>query len=96
MLMAIYQFKCEEHGDFDVVQEMNAVHKAICPICEEEARRVYTPIRMRQKIKMGNTRQELFSNLAKEGFAHPDYEQHDSYLHAARGEPEKESNLIQI
>ena len=84
--MAIYVYQCNEHGNKEIVQSMDEPHIAFCPVCNQEMQRIYTPIRIKQKMKMGKDRSELFSNLAKEGFAHPDYEAHDSYLHAARGE----------
>ena len=41
----IYQFRCEQHGDFEEWQDINQDHSAVCPTCYKKARRVYTPTR---------------------------------------------------
>lgn len=41
----IYQFRCEQHGDFEEWQDMNDEHSANCPTCNSIAKRVYTPVR---------------------------------------------------
>ena len=40
--MAIYQFRCEEHGYFEIKQGMMDNHIAQCPECGMWMRRVYT------------------------------------------------------
>lgn len=40
----IYQFRCQEHGLFEVSQSMQEEHKARCPTCNREAQRIYLPI----------------------------------------------------
>ena len=39
----IYQFRCSEHGDFEVNQSMLEEHIANCPVCNTPAQRVYLP-----------------------------------------------------
>jgi putative FmdB family regulatory protein len=42
--MAVYAFRCEACGAFDVVRPMaEASAPAQCPSCGDEARRVYSP-----------------------------------------------------
>jgi putative FmdB family regulatory protein len=42
--MPAYEFLCERCGSFDVWLSLReAHHAAICPACQAEARRVYTP-----------------------------------------------------
>ena len=38
----IYQFKCEEHGLFEVSQSVFSQHKANCPQCGKQAQRVFS------------------------------------------------------
>ena len=38
----IYQYKCGEHGEFEVSQPITAEHVANCPECGEPAQRVFT------------------------------------------------------
>jgi putative FmdB family regulatory protein len=40
----IYLYRCSRHGDFQVKQSMFDKHKADCPKCHREARRVYTSL----------------------------------------------------
>ena len=42
-----YQFKCDRHGEFMVNQPMLLEHKAKCPVCYEEAERVYSSLQWR-------------------------------------------------
>jgi putative FmdB family regulatory protein len=39
-----YEFKCPEHGVFEVTQPIEAEHKADCPKCGGPARRVFTTL----------------------------------------------------
>uniref|UniRef100_A0A6M3K6F2 Putative regulatory protein FmdB zinc ribbon domain-containing protein n=1 Tax=viral metagenome TaxID=1070528 RepID=A0A6M3K6F2_9ZZZZ len=39
----LYQFKCKEHGEFEVSQPMLSEHKANCPECNLPAQRIYLP-----------------------------------------------------
>ena len=39
-----YVFRCPTHGKFEVKQRIHQTHEAICPICSEPTRRVYTPL----------------------------------------------------
>lgn len=41
--MMIYQFRCKEHGLFEVQQPMDSNHKADCPECGQPAQRIYSP-----------------------------------------------------
>jgi putative FmdB family regulatory protein len=38
----LYQFKCREHGTFEVSQPILSEHKADCPECGKECQRVYS------------------------------------------------------
>ena len=40
----IYEFKCKEHGLFEVTQPMLAEHKADCPKCGASCQRIYLPL----------------------------------------------------
>lgn len=42
--MAYYDFRCDQHGVFEVKQEMLQVHRTVCPKCGEYAQRIYTPV----------------------------------------------------
>ena len=42
VIMFTYQFTCEEHGYFEVTQELHSEHKAKCPKCNLYARRIFT------------------------------------------------------
>ena len=37
----IYQFSCSRHGLFEVKQPIMAEHRANCPECDAEGRRIY-------------------------------------------------------
>lgn len=37
----IYQYRCPEHGTFEVEQSIHEEHKANCPKCGKWGRRVY-------------------------------------------------------
>ncbi len=39
----LYEFKCPEHGKFEVEQNMQTTHIADCPKCGAIAYRVYSP-----------------------------------------------------
>jgi len=41
----LYQFKCKNHGEFEVRQSILAEHKANCSKCGKEAQRVYSPVK---------------------------------------------------
>ena len=80
--MSSYDFKCAEHGMFEVIQSMNDSHVATCPACGKVADRIFYPITFKGdlpygKPKLGQTRNELFDNLQKEGFAHKDWRKSD-------------------
>lgn len=36
-----YEYECGTHGVFEVQQGMHDVHKASCPRCGDEAKRIY-------------------------------------------------------
>jgi putative FmdB family regulatory protein len=38
----IYEFKCEQHGVFQVRQSLNDEHKADCPKCQQPAQRIFS------------------------------------------------------
>jgi len=39
-----YDFKCQEHGEFEVSQPIMAEHTASCPECGVTAQRVFSPL----------------------------------------------------
>ena len=79
--MPIYGFKCVEHGEFELFQRMNEEHKAKCPECSTDAAQMLYPSALHglpgQDQRMGKTREELFQNLGKEGFANKDMWKYD-------------------
>ena len=42
--MMIYQFKCSQHGYFEVRQGILEEHKAWCPLCFREGERIYSDV----------------------------------------------------
>ena len=38
----LYEFKCNEHGLFEVEQSINEEHKANCPECGKPAQRIFS------------------------------------------------------
>ena len=40
--MPRYEFECGEHGKFEVAQPMMATHKAVCPQCGLDGRRLFS------------------------------------------------------
>lgn len=42
-VLMIYEFRCSEHGVFEVDQPMMVEHKANCPECDKPTKRVYSP-----------------------------------------------------
>jgi len=82
-------YRCGKHGVHEVVQGMDDAHRALCPACGSPMQRVFTaPAVKCGSAKMGNTREELFDNLAKEGFAGKDWRQADPVYKAAKGIPD--------
>lgn len=76
--MPTYEYECEDHGRFQVVQGMNDEHKASCPICQRNAHlNIYPAILMgdlpSKDKRMGKTRAELFDNMAKEGLGNKEW-----------------------
>ena len=80
--MPFYDYECEKHGVFEVFQSMTEEHKADCPVCHKDARRLFAPSALHglpsQDQRMGKTREELFQNLGKEGLAEPDMWKYDA------------------
>jgi putative FmdB family regulatory protein len=71
--MPIYGYCCEKHGSFDVWQNMNDEHTAVCSYCGKKADRVFYPIPAHgdlptKPVTLGKTRGELLDNMATEGF----------------------------
>ncbi|MGB2712144.1 MAG: zinc ribbon domain-containing protein, partial [Conexibacter sp.] len=41
--MAIYEYRCDRHGAFEVTRPIGTASASVaCPVCEREARRVFT------------------------------------------------------
>jgi putative FmdB family regulatory protein len=41
--MALYEYRCERDGAFDIVRPLGeAPSSCACPVCDEDARRVFT------------------------------------------------------
>ena len=74
--MPLYGYRCKEHGEFEVWQGMNDEHTAQCPECGKDAVQLLYPSALHNlpssDQRMGKTREELFQNLGKEGFADRD------------------------
>lgn len=74
--MPLYSYQCSEHGQFDVFQRMNDEHTAQCPECGKDTVQILHPSALHglpsSDQRMGKTREELFQNLGKEGFADKD------------------------
>jgi len=79
--MPIYEYKCEDHGVFEMVKPMSESGSGqICIICGETAKRVFSLFEMNGALptrgkKMGETRSELFKNMAAEGIANKDWKE---------------------
>ena len=41
----VYEFKCKEHGTFNIEQSILDEHKLKCPTCGAECKRVYSTFR---------------------------------------------------
>ena len=84
--MPLYLFRCSKHGLCEEWQDVNDPHEAICPQCGKAMTRVFTPHAVKcGQVKMGNTREELFQNLAEDGFAPKDWKEHDPYYRGVKG-----------
>jgi len=84
--MPIYQYKCNEHGTFEIFQRMTDIHETVCPVCNKDAVRIYQPHYVKcGNAQIGKTRMELFDNMASEGFASKDWREHDTYYKNAKG-----------
>ncbi len=89
--MPFYTYRCKKHGDFDLLQGMNDKHETLCPTCSKKTERLYFPSFLKcGNAPMGTNREELFNNLAQDGFANKEWKQHDSYYRRAVGIPESE------
>jgi len=79
--MPFYDYECSKHGVFEVFQRMTEKHEANCSKCGENGTRIFTPSALHglpsQDKRMGKTREELFQNLGKEGFAENDMWKYD-------------------
>lgn len=41
--MAIYEYRCEQHGTFDVMRAIGTAPASVaCPVCERDARRIFS------------------------------------------------------
>ena len=82
--MPIYGYKCPEHGEFEIFQSMTEEHKAPCPECGRNAVQMLYPSALGGDLpnkdkRMGKTREELFQNLGKEGWADKDMWKYDKW-----------------
>ena len=67
--MPLYSYECKEHGIIDIMQGMNDEHIAVCGMCKQLMRRIYTAPQLKcQESPIGTNRTELFDNLVKEGY----------------------------
>jgi len=86
--MPLYDYKCSEHGIFEVFQRMADKHESACPECGKKGTRMFTAPFLHglpsQDQRMGKTRQELFQNLGKEGFADNDMWKYDKHCFEER------------
>ncbi len=82
--MPIYGFRCDEHGEFELIQRMVDDHIAICPQCKRMAIRIFYPAAIHgnlpgRDLRPGKTRGEMFDNMAKEGFHDKNWREQDEY-----------------
>lgn len=78
--MPLYIYKCSEHGLFEEIRSIDDEAIPLCPYCHKIATKILSPVRtVNRKTKMGQTREELFQNLGKEGFAQRDMWKFDKY-----------------
>ena len=71
--MPLYTYQCSEHGLFEEINSIEDGAIEICPQCHKTAIRILSPVRIvSRRTKMGQTREELFQNLGKEGWADKD------------------------
>ena len=81
--MSRYDYKCPDHGIFEAIHPMNEARwKFPCLICGKVSDRViYSPgvsgDLPTTKVKIGYNRNELFKNLATEGFADKRWQEAD-------------------
>jgi putative FmdB family regulatory protein len=72
--MPLYVFSCDEHGEFEVFQDMNEEHNANCGVCGKAANRVYCSPQLKcQDSNYGYTQEEIADNLAKDGKMEKDW-----------------------
>ncbi len=81
----LYLFRCNVHGNIDIIQDMNDAHEANCPTCGNKMRRIYTPHYIPTHPTRGRTRPELFDNMAQDGFMSKEWRATDSYYKTAMG-----------
>lgn len=51
--MPIVEYKCEEHGNFDIFHHYDDEYGAICPECKKEGKRVWSPFSFTFDFKYG-------------------------------------------
>lgn len=91
--MALYEYKCSEHGSFDRFQPMFSEHTSDCPECGAEARRIFSVPSVRVAIPITLV-QELPHN---QGYQVIDKKE-DSWDSADRNYdiPPDYSNLVEV
>ncbi len=78
--MPLYTYQCFEHGLFEEIKPIYDEKIVLCPKCHKVATKILSPVRtVSRKTKMGQTREELFQNLGKEGFAERDMWKYDKH-----------------
>ncbi len=78
--MPLYIYQCPEHGLFEEIKSVDDGAIEFCPQCYKIAKKILSPVKtVSRKTKMGQTREELFQNLGKEGFADRDMWKYDKY-----------------
>ena len=49
--MTIYEYECEQHGQFEVKRPMGETNRIVnCPRCNERANRVFNPLGIIYKV----------------------------------------------
>lgn len=71
--MPLYTYECNVHGEFDEVRSMNDSSPVFCRKCGKTAKKIMTTFAIYRGAKIGNTRQELFDNLAADGLGAKDW-----------------------
>ena len=71
--MPLYTYECSIHGEFDESRPMNDDSPVLCGKCGQKSEKIMTTFAIYRGSKIGNTREELFDNLAADGLGAKDW-----------------------